>query len=463
MLAMIKFGRRFFLGQAAVSAGASAAGFDAAPSASLVSRFDSALKQVKLYDTHEHLLLENVRTAQPVDFFTLAGHYAMNDVISAGLSGEALAKVREEKAPLAERWRAFEPYWLAARHTGYGQALTIAMRDVYGAQEISAAAIPRLNEAIRAANKPGLYRRVLGELANIEWCLVDMNWGVLGRGVEPGYFLRAQKFDTFVTASSRSAVAKLEESTGTSIHTLADYRTALERSFDKAMADGMVAVKSTLAYNRELLFREVSAADAARDWERMLRGGVEMPKGFRSARQRPFRDLEDYMFHQVVQLAAERSLPFQIHTGLLAGNACFVENTSPVHLTNLFHLYPTVRFDLFHIGFPYQEELGVLAKLFPNVYIDFCWAHIISPPAARRALDTYLETVPFNKILGFGGDYRFPELTYAHARMARQNIAQVLAGKVQAGLFGEEQAAVIGRALLRDNALALFPPRRGAA
>jgi predicted TIM-barrel fold metal-dependent hydrolase len=171
---------------------------------------------------------------------------------------------------------------------------------------------------------------------------------------------------------------------------------------------------------------------------------------------RPFRRLEDHMFHQVVRLAEAHRLPFQIHTGLQAGNAGFIENTKPTLLTNLFQMYPKVKFDLFHIGYPYQQELAVLAKLFPNVYADFCWAHIVSPPGSRRALDEYLETVPVNKILGFGGDYRYPELTYAHAKIARSNVVQVLAAKVEAGLFNEDQAFEIGRMLLRDNAVHLF-------
>ena len=162
------------------------------------------------------------------------------------------------------------------------------------------------------------------------------------------------------------------------------------------------------------------------------------------------------MFHHVAALAEAHRIPFQIHTGLPAGNAGHVENTNPALLTNLFSRYPRAKFDLLHIGYPYQQEMGVLAKLFPNVYADFTWAHIISPVGSRRTLDEYLESVPVNKILGFGGDYRYPELTYAHAKIARRIVAQVLAGKVEAGLFSEEQALETGRMLLRQNAVDLF-------
>jgi predicted TIM-barrel fold metal-dependent hydrolase len=431
----MKINRRYFLGTAA-----------AAPA--LSGRLTQALESVRLFDSHEHLVPESVRLTEIADFFALAAHYALNDVISAGLSGDALKLVRDERAPAERRWQAFEPHWKSARFTGYGQALSIAIRDLYGVEEISGASLQRINDAARAAAKPGFYRHILRERAGIDWCLVDPYWAEKPARLSPDYFLLAQKFDGFVMASSPKDLSRLESVSGVSIHSLADHRKALEQTFENAIKAGMVAVKSTLAYQRQLLFHEVSEQDAARDFEALLKGETAA-----------FRKLQDYMFHQVVRLADAYRFPFQIHTGLLAGNRAFIENTKPTHLSNLFTLYPNVRFDLFHIGYPYQEELGVLVKLFPNVYADFCWAHIISPPGSRRTLDEYLEIVPVNKIIAFGGDYRFAELTYAHAKMARRNVSQVLAAKVEAGLFTEDQALEIGRLLLRENALALFKVR----
>ncbi len=218
----------------------------------------------------------------------------------------------------------------------------------------------------------------------------------------------------------------------------------------------MVAVKSALAYSRELLFDEVAESDAARDFDALMRGERSAPQGFHAFLSRPHRKLGDYMFHHVMRLAEAHGLPVQIHTGLTAGNGNFLANSNPSHLTNLFFLYRKVRFDIFHIGYPYQGELSVSAKLFPNVYADFCWAHIVAPAAARRTLSDFLDTIPFNKIFAFGGDYRFPELTYAHARMARANVARVLAERVEEGLLSEDEAIEIGTALLRDNAARFF-------
>jgi len=169
--------------------------------------------------------------------------------------------------------------------------------------------------------------------------------------------------------------------------------------------------------------------------------------------------LEDYMFHYVMRLADAHQLPVQIHTGMFAGTGGVVTNSKPTHLINTFLLYPRVQFDIFHISYPYQEELGVLAKSFPNVHADFCWAHVISPIAARRTLTQFLDLVPVNKILGFGGDFKHPELVYAHAMMARRTVADVLAEKVETGYCSEEEALVTGKALLFENADRLFRRR----
>ncbi len=450
----MNFGRRWFLGGAAAVPGAA---WTASPAASAVEKDLAAeLDKVWLYDVHEHLIPERERVKQAVDFFTLAGHYALNDVISAGLGGDDLAAVKDPNASLDRRWKAFEPHWKAARFTGYGQALSIAMADIYDAKEISAASVRQINDAIARRNKPGLYDYVLKERAKIDWCLVDAYWNRKPAPLDKPYFLLSQRFDGFITPASRKDITGLEEISGVSISSLGDLKKALESTFEQGVKAGMVAVKSALAYRRDLLFEEVSEHDAAADFDAMLKGGADLPKGTRARAQRAFRRLEDHMFHRVASLSEAHRLPFQIHTGLPAGNAGYVENTKPTLLTNLFHRYPRAKFDLLHIGYPYQQELAVLAKLFPNVYADFTWAHIISPTGSRRTLDEYLETVPVNKILGFGGDYRYPELTYAHARIARRNVAQVLAGKVEARLFNEEQAVEIGRMLLRENAVNLF-------
>ena len=101
-------------------------------------------------------------------------------------------------------------------------------------------------------------------------------------------------------------------------------------------------------------------------------------------------------------------------------------------------------------------EFGVLGKYFPNVWLDMAWLHIISPHGARRALAEWLELVPANKIIGFGDDYSVVEKVYGHMKMARENLALVLAAKVERDEMSRSQALFIAERIMRDNAAELY-------
>ena len=115
-----------------------------------------------------------------------------------------------------------------------------------------------------------------------------------------------------------------------------------------------------------------------------------------------------------------------------------------------------MNFLLMHGAYPYGGELSALAKGFRNVYIDMSWMYIISPSYSARYLHEWLETVPANKILAFGGDYHNVENTYAHSLMARAVISKVLKENVGTGYLTEEEALEIAQWIMRDNAIAFF-------
>ena len=152
------------------------------------------------------------------------------------------------------------------------------------------------------------------------------------------------------------------------------------------------------------------------------------------------RNLQDHMMHHVLRLADRRGLALQVHTGLQEGNGNYIYHSDPSLLTNLFMEYSNVRFDCFHIGYPYQQVLAALAKNFRNVFIDFAWAHIISPTAAVNALVEYLDSVPANKISGFGGDYCCSTASTATSTSPGENIARALAIKIEQGAFDVDYA-----------------------
>lgn len=71
-----------------------------------------------------------------------------------------------------------------------------------------------------------------------------------------------------------------------------------------------------------------------------------------------------------------------------------------------------------------------MAKTSPNVNLNMSWIHIISPTGVQYGLNEWLLMVPINKILAFGGDLQFVEHVCGHLKIARENVAQVLAEMV---------------------------------
>ncbi len=101
-----------------------------------------------LIDTHEHLIEEKERLegshprVQADDWSLLLSHYLNSDLLVAGMPREAYDAFFSRKTPVADKWRLLEPYWPAVKNTGYGQAVRIAMQQLYNVDDLSAA--PRL-------------------------------------------------------------------------------------------------------------------------------------------------------------------------------------------------------------------------------------------------------------------------------------------------------------------------------
>jgi predicted TIM-barrel fold metal-dependent hydrolase len=91
-----------------------------------------------------------------------------------------------------------------------------------------------------------------------------------------------------------------------------------------------------------------------------------------------------------------------------------------------------------------------------NVWLDFCWLPLISYSMAKRALHEWLELVPSDRIL-WGSDLHHAEGIYAATQFTRRCLGEVLAEKVAHGDLSEPLAMQIGRQIMRDNALQVFP------
>ena len=129
---------------------------------------------------------------------------------------------------------------------------------------------------------------------------------------------------------------------------------------------------------------------------------------------------------------------------------------NPAAICELCRQSPRTRFVLFHIGYPYYEEMLPVAKHYPNAYLDMCWSWIINPVASKDFLKKYLVTAPANKLSVFGGDYIPVEPIPGHAAIARQGIAQALSELVDEGWMSLKDALSLTDMIMHQNARDLY-------
>jgi hypothetical protein len=216
---------------------------------------------------------------------------------------------------------------------------------------------------------------------------------------------------------------------------------AFDEAFHRNLAVGAVGFKSGLAYNRRVEYGDPTIDEAAR----IFQGGVlQATTDEKSIYQ-------DFMMNRLCQLCVEADVPLQIHSGMQGGIGHVLEDTRPTLLTSLFRRHGDLRVDLFHGGYPWHIQGGLMAKYFPNVHIDGCWLHHISPSAYRQALLSWIETVPLTKIFAWGGDHLILEHSYASLGLAKELMADVLAQLVDSGYFDLELALETARRILHDN------------
>jgi predicted TIM-barrel fold metal-dependent hydrolase len=239
----------------------------------------------------------------------------------------------------------------------------------------------------------------------------------------------------------------LERHLNLSIGDLAAAREALATLTAEYQDRGAVGIKLAHAYTRTLHSLPVPAARAAAVYAKALAGGTPDAG--------EVKDLQDHLIFFLAELAQDRKLVFQIHTGV-QGNWGNVPDSDPLLLIPLLKAFPEVRFDLFHAGYPYSRMLGMLGKHYPNVWLNLAWMYVISIAASRQLLSEWLDLVPGYRLLGFGSDVQFPEMILGHLEMARSCVADVLAEKVRLDYLGEEEAFCLARRMFRDNAMELY-------
>lgn len=415
----------------------------------------AAVQKTPLVDTHEHLIEETTRLEGKHprvvcdDWTLLLTHYFNSDLHTAGMPEETYQRLVSRGVAPRAKWDLLAPYWDAVKNTGYGQALRLTIRDLYGVEELSAATVAQVQQGYQRTRRPGFYEEILRRRANLDSCQVCSFEGPFKESAQPTLLMQDLNPTGFLTNPLDKTFV---EPTGIRIATLADCRRVIDWWFNR-YGRYAVAVKVAAAYHRDIDFQQAPSAQAEAALRKRLARQPVSPEEAQA--------LEDHLFWHVVARATEHRLPVKLHTGYYAGyNRMPLERlarnaASACGLCQAARATPA-RFVFMHICYPYYEELIAVAKQFSNAYVDMCWAWIINPIAAKDFLKKYLVTAPANKILTFGGDYGVVELVDGHAQVTRRGIALALWELVAEGWLSLADALALVEPIMNGNARRIF-------
>lgn len=416
-----------------------------APGRGYEKRLSAYIDSLHVVDTHEHLLsTAEILKKQAPDFMVLLSHYSADDLKSAGLSDKTFRLLLKDSLSAVQKWDILQPFWDASSNTAYNRVALLAAEKLYNISDINASTVTVLSEKIRKAYKTDWISNVMNK-GKIDY-IIQMN---PGRSIKNNRFRDVIWFDNYIEIYSRRNVGSIAQQKKVAINSLDDYVKSMETTFRSAVNDGVISVKSALAYRRTLDYANPGKATAEEIFLKLMQSDQRMD--FTEVKP-----LQDYLMHRVLDLCRSNRIPFIFHTGLQSGNGNQVENSNPSHLVSLFREYPDVSFILLHGGYPFGGETSAIIKYFPNVYLDAAWIYAISPSFSERYLHEWLETIPASKIMAFGGDYFNIENTYAHLLFAKQVLKNVLTAKVRDGYFSEEEALAVAKKILHDNAIRIY-------
>ena len=416
----------------------------------LYSRIKENLDAVRAIDTHDHLrafgkMPDRVATpdGRGMNLYSIWAHSYLT---------------RTTKITPWPADRSFDTWWKQARDdfddaraTSFYRYLLPAFRDLYGVnfETLTDAQAAKLNGQIFQNYRDDSWlKEVITKRANIELMFIDPYWNRLQFARDYRFAVPVLNVTTLIgashperTPSQRDSPYVYAERKKMPTDTFADFLAVIEQLFADALAADAICLKSTQAYIRTLHYKPVSKERAA----------AVYGKSPKEATEKEQKQFEDFMFWHICRLSAKYELPFQIHTG-----DARVQGSNPMLLVDLIEANPQTKFILFHGGYPWVGETGAFAMKHKNVWIDSCWLPTLSYTMAKRAYQEWLDAVPSDRIM-WGADTVDAEGIYGATEFTRQCLAEALAEKVEQGQLREADANRIGRQIMRENALKLFP------
>ena len=415
----------------------------------------SYIETLPIIDTHEHIPEREKEYRYGEDIIAeYFSQYISSDLISAGLPEDEHKKLMGP-GDILEKWDVLAPYWEKTKNTGYARAVAATVRRLYGINEINGKTIEEINWLYGNADKKHRYQYILKDICHIDTALTcSVNYQKI---YDREYCIPVYFLDEIVYPYTWEMFQKIGDQVGIPINTFSSWLEACERYLDYLCEECNTKVfKICLAYFMSLQFPLTAYHTAEEAFHKTLRDKLHLPSE-ESVEFEPGKEFTSFMMHFVLsRLSRKEKVTIQIHTGLQEGTGNRLYHADPLLLCDLFLLYPQLRFDLFHMSYPFTNTAIALTKSMHNVFLDLCWAHIISPEATVRAMLEIYDTVPWNKLSAFGGDASHVDTIVGNLSVAKDNISEFLTRLREKDKIDFDEAKKLARQILIDNPKEIF-------
>jgi hypothetical protein len=409
------------------------------------------VRETPVYDVHEHHMPEILGDRDVGLLKLIRQSYAgWTQARPYSLPSEQADGYRQPTGPPASSWDDIAAYVEGSGSNAFVRTLVAGLTDLYG---LGAGGVTERNwealddEIRRRHSNPGWPAEVVAR-AGIERIITDPY-------TNPLLDARKELGETYTSVARVNALAlgwhpRSRDHNGNSGHDFAralgvdpdtfdDYAAFLEQFVDTLGARHHVALKSALAYDRDLHFDEPDEALARRAW-----GKESPPPEERKA-------FGDFVVDRLCALAGERGIPVQMHLG-----TALIRGSHPLNAAGLVERHPGTRFLLMHLGYPWSRDLLGMAFVYRNIWLDLTWSFMLSPSHYKLALHEAIEILSDESRLMFGGDSWHVEESYGAITLARRLIGEVLQEKLEDGYLDEGGARRLARKILHDNASRFF-------
>lgn len=385
---------------------------------------------LKIIDAHEHMISPEEHSKKYLSFWDFLFSYVKWDMASAGMPRKYMGYYPKNDSDAIVLFNEIEPYMEAVQYGSFMHSVNVTLQRFYGFEKITRDNFIEIGHKLNKNNSKEDYIKTL-RAANIVKMIVqsDVNYAdSMFLNVTPSGFQYKMKEKIKKMCKENASI------------TLKDVMEVYDQEIKMEKERGSKSIK----FFSPAVFIEPYDTIKAKEQFELFKIGQDF--GDRSA-------LSRFIYEEQIKITAKYKMIVNIHLGVWMD----ITDKSPSILFPIVEKHPEATFEIYHMGIPYIRETAFLGKNYPNVYLNMCWASATSESMFLNSLDEWIDLVPTNKIIAFGGDLRtLPIHVVGELEVVKQNLCLVLSNRIKRGRMDMEGAKKILKAWFYDNPARLY-------